>query len=52
MHPKPSQLPGEIKNRPPTGLDNDRKLAQATGKTEDGKRVRRTETDDTQDEPV
>jgi hypothetical protein len=37
--PKPEKMTGEIRNRPPTGTDGDRMLAQATGKTEDGKRV-------------
>jgi hypothetical protein len=40
--PKPEQMTGEIKNRPPTGTDDDRMLAQATGKTEDGKTAAKT----------
>jgi hypothetical protein len=48
MKPKADQLLGEIKYRPPTGTADDRMLAQATGKTEDGKRM--SKKDDPQDE--
>jgi hypothetical protein len=36
---RPDILLGEIKYRPPTGTADDRMLAKATGKTEDGKPV-------------
>ena len=35
----PVELPGEVKYRPPMGKPEDRMLAIATGKTEDGEKV-------------
>ena len=35
----PVELPGEVKYRPPTGEPEDRMLAIATGKTEDGEKL-------------
>ena len=36
---KQIELPGELKSRPPTGKPEDRMLAIATGKTEDGEKI-------------
>ena len=38
---KEIELPGELKYRPPTGKPEDRMLALATGRTEDGDKTRR-----------
>ena len=35
----PVELPGEVKYRPPMGKPEDRMLAIATGRTEDGEKV-------------
>ena len=35
----PVALPGEVKYRPPMGKPEDRMLAIATGKTEDGEKI-------------
>jgi hypothetical protein len=37
--PKEIELPGELKYRPPTGKPEDRMLALATGRTEDGQKI-------------
>ena len=36
---KSTEVPGDIKYRPPTGKPEDRVLALATGKTENGNKV-------------
>ena len=36
---KEIELPGELKYRPPTGKPEDRMLALATGRTEDGEKI-------------
>jgi len=36
---KEIELPGELKYRPPTGKPEDRMLALATGRTEDGDKI-------------
>jgi hypothetical protein len=35
----PVELPGEVKYRPPMGKPEDRMMAIATGRTEDGEKV-------------
>ena len=37
--PREIELPGELKYRPPTGKPEDRMLALATGRTEDGQKI-------------